>query len=128
MKRFCEFNNMANTSSSVKECNVDMAAAMIAALPTLAFLHARWQALRAGPDGRRGQGTGSKNVGALSIRNVRKSFGAANILGRHRHRGRGRRIPDPGRAIRMRQIHAAGDDRRPRRADSGQQSTLATGM
>ncbi|HEX3140796.1 MAG TPA: carbohydrate ABC transporter permease, partial [Rhizobacter sp.] len=28
-------NNMANTSSSVKEYNVDMAAAMIAALPTL---------------------------------------------------------------------------------------------
>ncbi len=27
-------NNMANTSSSVKEYNVDMAAAMIAALPT----------------------------------------------------------------------------------------------
>ena len=30
-------NNMANTSSSVKEYNVDMAAAMIAALPTLAI-------------------------------------------------------------------------------------------
>jgi glucose/mannose transport system permease protein len=29
-------NNLANTSSSVKEYNVDMAAAMIAALPTLA--------------------------------------------------------------------------------------------
>jgi glucose/mannose transport system permease protein len=28
-------NNLANTSSSVKEYNVDMAAAMIAALPTL---------------------------------------------------------------------------------------------
>jgi glucose/mannose transport system permease protein len=29
-------NNLANTSSSVKEYNVDMAAALIAALPTLA--------------------------------------------------------------------------------------------
>ena len=28
-------NNMTNTSSSVKEYNVDMAAALIAALPTL---------------------------------------------------------------------------------------------
>lgn len=37
-------NNLANTSSSVKEYNVDMAAALIAALPTLAVyvLAGRW--------------------------------------------------------------------------------------
>ena len=48
-------NNVVNTSTGVVEYNVNMAAAMIAALPTLARLHRRRPLLRARPDGGRGQ-------------------------------------------------------------------------
>ena len=50
-------NNLVNTTTGVKEYNVDMAAAIIAALPTL-FVYTWWRAntFVRRPDGRRGQG------------------------------------------------------------------------
>ena len=45
-------NNLVNTSTGVKENNVDMAAVIIAALPTLLIYLSR-QVLRARPDCRR---------------------------------------------------------------------------
>ena len=44
----------------------------------------------------------------------------------HRHRGRGRRVPDPGRALGLRQEHAAEHDRRAGHAHRGQRSTSAS--
>jgi hypothetical protein len=101
-------NNLANTSSSVKEYNVDMAAAMIAALPTLLVYVAGRQVLRARPDRRRSQ---RLSMGALSIRNVRKAFGDGGDPQGHRHRSRTGRVPDPGRPLGLRQEHAAEHDR-----------------
>ncbi len=49
-------NNLANTSSSVKEYNVDMAAAMIAGAAHAVRLRRRRQVLRPRADRRRGQG------------------------------------------------------------------------
>ena len=47
--------NIVNTSTGVIEYNVNMAAAIIAAAPTLVRLHRRRPLFRARPDGRRGE-------------------------------------------------------------------------
>ena len=91
-------NNLANTTSSVKEYNVDMAAAMIAALPTLLRLHRRGQVLRARPDRRRGERV--KSWAHFPSATSRAATARCRDPQGHRHRGRGRRIPDPGRAPR----------------------------
>ena len=44
----------------------------------------------------------------------RKSFGAAEVLKDIDLRGRGRRVHRAGRPVGLRQVHPAGDDRRPR--------------
>ena len=49
-------NNLVNTSTGVKEYNVDMAGAIIAALAHAAGLHHRRTLFRARPDGGRSEG------------------------------------------------------------------------
>ena len=68
-------NNLANTSSAVKEYNVDMAAAMIAGAADAARLHLRRQVFRARADRRRGQGIDETHGRPVASSNVRKSFG-----------------------------------------------------
>ena len=71
-------NNVVNTSTGVVEYNVNMAAAMIAALPDAARLCARRPLLRARPDGRRRQRM--TTMAFLEIANLKKRFGTVEIL------------------------------------------------
>ena len=71
-------NNIVNTSTGVKEYNVDMAGGHDRGPADAARLRRRRPILRARPDGRRGQGM--TPWPSLTISNVKKHFGAAEIL------------------------------------------------
>jgi ABC-type sulfate/molybdate transport systems ATPase subunit len=73
-------NNLANTTSSVKEYNVDMAAAMIAGAAHAAGLHAGRQVLRARADGRRRQGMNRTTMSSMGAFSIRKTFAASTEI------------------------------------------------
>ena len=94
-----------------------MAAAMIAALPTLLVYVRGRQVLRARAHGRRGQRLEETTwAHSPSATSARPSARRRHPQG-HRHRDRARRVPDPGRPFGLRQVDAAEHDRRAGHAD-----------
>ena len=105
--------NMVTVSTGTAAYNVDMAAALLTAIPPLVIYFLLGKFFVAGHHRRRHQGIARCPASASSTSSRR--YGSVTVLRRPQPRGRRRRLPGAARAVGLRQDHAAEHARRPRR-------------